>query len=213
MRLHPEEKNIVIRDAIIAFLIFCIPLATGAYFIEKHFKTTHTKLISKEQQAQIVLGKNKSEIEEIRIIQSNQAEIDATWSLLNSWNQGSISQESATALTEAGFEPITSLTPGVDLMQETPSLGIPRRPQNQGIPRRTNRGMPGTQVEYTQVKGKSNQSEFLRVLSAINKIEKNEGLTQIQKLNLKLPPNTPPYQDEATYLNVELIMATPNAVQ
>lgn len=213
MRLHPEERKVEIRDAILALLIFCLPLGIGAYFIEKRFELAYTKLNAQEEQAKVVLEKNQAEIEEIRIIQGNQAEIDATWALLNSWNQGAIRQESAVSLTEAGFHSVNPIIPGAAPGQGAPRPGIPNRPQRPGIPQRQPNQGAQTLGEYTQIEGKSNQSEFLRVISAISKIEESEGLTQVQKLDLKLPQDTPPYQDKPTYLDVDLILATPNAVR
>lgn len=207
MRLQSQENLEDKKQAGVFFVIFLIPLIACIYLSQHYFKSQNTKIQNTQDQAQLVLEKNGEEIEEIRIIQGNQAQIDSTWNLLNKWNQGSMNQESATLLTNAGFQ---SVSPQIDLNAGMggmpPNVNGPPGPQG-------NRRQNLEEQQYSKLEANSDKSEFLRVIRALVQIEESEGLTQVEKADLTLPPGVPPYLDRATYLNVELLLSTPNAIR
>lgn len=210
MRLQPEERSEETRFALGAAIVFLIPLLLLAYFTHNFFATKVEKMEAIKVQTTGVFEKNHADIEEIRIIQGNQAQIDNTWRLLTKWNQGAINQESAKMLTDAGFHSV------IPLLDGNRGTGLPNRSTAQkgnkpGVPRIPNRG--GASGEYTKIEARSEKSEFLRVINALAKIEENEGLTQIERANLRLPVGTVPYQNKATYLDIDLLLSTPNTIR
>lgn len=213
MRLNAEDHSQETRTSLLVFFLFCIPLACLGYFTHTSLNIKQQKFIYENQQTQTILEKNRADIEEMRIIQGNQEEINATWNVLNHWNQGSINQDSAKILTESGFGSVT------------PFVNNPTGPGIPANPRPGSKTRPGIAVPppiqnsrddfstYSKIQARSEKSEFLRLITAIYKIEQNEGLTQIEKATISLPNNVPPYQNTATYLNTELLLATPNTIR
>lgn len=205
MRIHPEEKLDEAKSTIGVLILFLIPLIAVGYFTQKYFTTKEEKNITAQAQTEGVFEKNQIDIEEIRIIQGNQEQIDTTWKLLTRWNQGTVNQDSIRLLSDAGFDNINPILHN----QRTPGLPNPQK----GRPERPvfNRG--GIADNYSKIEAKSEKTEFLRIITAISKIEENEGLTQVERATLILPPGTTPYQDHATYLNIDLLLATPNTIR
>jgi hypothetical protein len=206
MRLGRKDRTEELNGAIIALIIFCLPLGGLIYFNKIKIQSRDQDLETSQTLARNTLEKNQADIEEIRIIQGNQEEINSTWALLNKWNKGGIDQESAKALFDAGFATVAPKNTQGKINQGP----RPARPGTRPTQSQPDATKPG---EYAQVEGKSNKTEFLRMIRAIERVEDREGLTQVEKLDMSLPSNIPPYWNKATYLDIDLILSTPSTIR
>jgi len=181
MRLHNHEHNEQIRNGIIALAIFLLPLGLAIYFSNNHLESIKEETIAQQKSTQEIKIKNTQDIEEIRMIQGNKEKIDRVWLQLKRWAQGVINQVTIEEMIQAGFNPPVPITSNA----------------------------PGA-AKYNEIEAKSAKTEYLRLLRVVNNLEKEEGLAQVRVAKLNLPPATPPYLDRPTYLNIELIIATPS---
>jgi hypothetical protein len=181
MKLTKAEESKLITEGILGILAILIVGAAMFWAGNEQVERLTEAAAVVHESNQTLLETNRKEAKEIRFLRDNAEAIETIWSRLKGWGDG-VKVSNIEPLRAAGLENIVSL----------PKARI-----------------PGNPIPFGGVRIDGNKTEFQRMLVGLGAVEENQGLLQVRRAELKLPPETLPNAAKPTFLDIELEIVAP----